>query len=286
MTTRQAVYPIHFSASLAPAEVELSASDLARSVTFYREVLGLQVRSHTPQRAELGTAERPLIVLHALDNPQPPQRSTGLYHLALLLPTRADLGRFLGHVAGLGLKIGASDHLVSEAIYLNDPDGHGIEIYRDRPRSEWPYAGGQLVMATDPLDAEGLLGSAEGTTWTGIPDATVMGHLHLKVSDQQAATAFYQLIGFELMVYLSGASFLSVNGYHHHLGLNVWESRGALAPAAGTPALRRAHFQLDRDELAGLKERLQSAGLPFEEDESFADMTDPAGNRLRFKVGE
>ncbi|AZI41427.1 VOC family protein [Deinococcus psychrotolerans] len=284
MTSQPAVDPIHFSASLAPAEVELSVRDLARSVAFYREVLGLQVRSHTSHRAELGTAERPLIVLHALDNPQPPQRSTGLYHLALLLPGRADLGRFLKHVSDLGLRVGASDHLVSEAIYLNDPDGHGIEVYRDRLRSEWPQVDGQLVMATDPLDAAGVLGSSEGTVWTGLPSGTVMGHIHLKVSDQQTATAFYQLIGFELTVQFLGASFLSAGGYHHHLGLNVWESRAAPAPAEDTPALRRAHFQLSRDDLAGLKERLQSAGLPFEEGESFADLTDPAGNQLRFSV--
>lgn len=287
MTTEQALQALQSTplpSSLAPAEVELSVADLARSLAFYRDVLGLKLRSYTDQRAELGTDERPLIVLHTLENPQQPQRSTGLYHLALLLPTRADLGRFLRHVADLGIRIGASEHLVSEAVYLNDPDGHGIEVYRDRPRSEWPYVAGQLGMATDPLDTEGVLGSAVGTVWTGIPAGTVVGHLHLKVSNQQAATAFYQLIGFEVMVQFPGASFLSVGGYHHHLGLNTWESRAASAPAVQTPALRRAHFQLSREDLTGLKERLASAGLPFEEGESFAAITDPAGNPLRFEV--
>ena len=272
-------------ATLAPAEVELSVSDLPRSTAFYQEVLGLTLRSQTPSRAELGTPERPLIVLHALEQPQPPSRSTGLFHLALLLPTRADLGRFIGHVSALGVRVGASDHLVSEAVYLNDPDGHGIEVYRDRPRSEWAFSGGEVEMNTLPLDVEAVMQSASGTKWTGTPADTVMGHIHLKVSDLQAATDFYRSLGFDLMSSrYPGASFLSVGGYHHHLGLNVWHSQGAPGPVANTPALRLAHFELGASELTALTQRLAQRGLPAETSANAAELSDPAGNRLRFSV--
>ncbi len=273
-----------FSAALAPAAVELSVSNLPRSVAFYREVLGMTLRSSSEQRAELGTAGRRLVVLHALAQPEPAQRSTGLYHLALLLPTRADLGRFLGHVAELGLRIGASDHLVSEAVYLSDPDGHGIEVYRDRPRAEWPRVGGQVQMASDPLDAPGLLGSAGDRVWSGLPAETVMGHLHFKVADQQAASEFYRWLGFEPVAELPGASFLSVGGYHHHLGLNVWDSRGALPPPANTPALLEAHFTLSAADLSALEQRLAAGGLPAQSEKGAVSLSDPSGIRLRFSV--
>lgn len=275
--------------TLRPDAAELSVSDLPRSLAFYQTVLGLSVLSQAAGRAELGVAgaERPLLVLHALAQPAPPQRASGLYHFALLLPSRADLGRFLRHVAGLEVRIGASDHLVSEAIYLNDPDGHGIEVYRDRPRSEWPYEAGpqgqQLRMATDPLDVQGVLDSAGTTGWNGLPAGSSMGHLHLKVSDQRAASAFYQALGFEPVVELPGASFLSVGGYHHHLGLNTWESRGAGAPAANTPALRLAHFSVEAAEFPALLARLEALQVPLPVTaDGTAELTDPSGTRLRF----
>ncbi|WP_420596231.1 VOC family protein [Deinococcus sp.] len=271
--------------TLAPAEVELGVSNLPRSLTFYRKVLGLTLRSQTEKSAELGTPQRALIVLHALEQPQPPRRSTGLFHLALLLPTRADLGRFIEHLAALGVRLGASDHVVSEAVYLNDPDGHGIEVYRDRPRSEWTWIGGEIEMNTLPLDIEAVVQSASGTKWTGIPADTVMGHIHLKVSDLQTATDFYRSLGFDLMFSgYPGASFLSVGGYHHHLGLNVWQSQGAPAPAENTPALRLAHFSLGANDLAALKRRLNEVGQVADEGADFLAMTDPAGNHLRFSV--
>ena len=279
--------------TLRPDAAELSVSDLPRSLAFYQTVLGLSVLSQATGRAELGVAgaEGPLLVLHALAQPALPQRASGLYHFALLLPSRADLGRFLRHVAGLEIRIGASDHLVSEAIYLNDPDGHGIEVYRDRPRSEWPYEvgpqGQQLRMATDPLDVQGVLDSAGTTGWNGLPAGSSMGHLHLKVSDQRAASAFYQALGFEPVVELPGASFLSVGGYHHHLGLNTWESRGAGAPAANTPALRLAHFSVEAAKFPALLARLEALQVPLQvtadgTEPDWAELTDPSGIRLRF----
>ncbi|WP_161883584.1 VOC family protein [Deinococcus alpinitundrae] len=274
--------------TLRPDAAELSVSDLARSVAFYQTVLGFSVLSQTAGQAELGVtgAGWPLLVLHALERPAPPQRASGLYHFALLLPSRADLGRFLGHVAGLGVRIGASDHLMSEAIYLNDPDGHGIEVYRDRLRSEWPYEAGsqgqQLKMATDPLDVQGVLDSAGTTLWTGLPVGSVMGHLHLKVSDQPASSRFYQALGFELMTEFPGASFLAVGGYHHHLGVNVWESRGAGPPAPNTPALQLAQFSVEAAEFPALLSRLEAMPVPVQATQEWAELTDPSGIRLRF----
>ncbi|AWN23783.1 glyoxalase [Deinococcus irradiatisoli] len=273
--------------SLELGAIELGVSDLPRSVEFYRTVLGLEVLSQTRHRTELGTSERSLVVLHALAEPVPAQRpATGLYHFALLLPSRADLGRFVRRVAELGVRIGASDHLVSEAVYLHDPDGHGIEVYRDRPRGEWTFLPGphgpQVQMATDPLDVQGVLSSAGDTRWTGLPSGTRMGHFHFKVSDQGAARDFYRQLGFERMTEFPGASFLAVGGYHHHLGLNVWESRGAAPPAPHTPALRLAHFTLKPGEFASLLARLQGVGLPLDLGEGGLELGDPSGNRLHF----
>ncbi|GAA4016477.1 VOC family protein [Deinococcus rubellus] len=288
------IAPLSALLTLLPDAAELSVADLPRSLAFYQTVLGFSVLSRTVTRAELGVAgaKQPLLILHALERPAAPAtRATGLYHLALLLPSRADLGRLLRHVAGLNVPIGASDHLVSEAIYLTDPDGHGIEVYRDRPRSEWPYEAGprgrQVKMATDPLDVQGVLGSAGNTVWSGLPAATRLGHLHLKVSDQQAASQFYQALGFELMTEFPGASFLAVGGYHHHLGFNVWESRGASPPAANTPALRLARFTLEAAEFPALLARLEAAQMSVQASadqttNDWAELSDPSGNRLRF----
>lgn len=281
------VSPLPALLTLLPDAAELSVADLARSLNFYQTVLGFSVLSQTAARVELGVAgtQRPLLTLHALERPAPRQRATGLYHFALLLPSRADLGRFLRHIAGLGVPIGASDHLVSEAIYLSDPDGHGLEVYRDRPRSEWPYEAGprgqQLKMATDPLDVQAVLDSAGQTEWRGLPAGTRLGHLHLKVGDQQAASQFYQALGFEPMMEFPGASFLSVGGYHHHLGLNVWESPGAGPPAPNTPALRLAHFSVERAEFPALLARLEAAQVPVQVTADFTELSDPGGIRLR-----
>lgn len=151
------------------------------------------------------------------------------------MPTRADLGRFVRHAGGLGVRLGQSDHLVSEAFYLQDPDGHGIEVYRDRPRGEWRWVGGEVRMAGDPIDLPGLLLEAgPPAPWTGLPDGTVMGHVHLRVADLGAAEAFYAgTLGFDVVSRWPGALFVSVGGYHHHLGLNTWQSLGGeAAPGA------------------------------------------------------
>lgn len=210
--------------------VSLQVADLERSVTYYRRVLGLRVLDRATSHATLAAEgdDRPLVELHERPGaaPVPRRGRLGLFHFAILLPDRAALGRFVAHLAKLGEPAGASDHRVSEAIYLHDPDGLGVEVYADRPRSTWRHVGRQLVMTTEPLDIEDLLLAGRGEPWTGMPAGTVIGHVHLRVGDLAAAEAFYhEALGFDKVVWTyPGALFLSAGGYHHHLGLNVWAS--------------------------------------------------------------
>lgn len=217
--------------------VHVQVADLERSLQYYRDVLGLQLREqpgHHAALAALGDGE-PLLVLHERHGAAPVRRrgQLGLFHFAILLPSRAALGQFVRHLATLGVPAGAGDHLVSEAFYLSDPDGLGIEVYADRPRESWRRVGRELMMATDPVDVEGLRRDAEGGVWKGMPAAAVMGHVHLHVGDIPRASAFYSdALGFDRMVWsYPGALFLGAGGYHHHLGTNTWAGPGAKSPA-------------------------------------------------------
>ncbi len=207
--------------------VRLQVADLVRSVAFYDRVLGLSLRQGNAHTAILGTGNGvPLVELHERPGARPvPRRGRlGLFHFALLLPDRAALGRFLVHLSGLGLSPGMSDHLVSEAVYLNDPDGLGIEVYADRPREQWRMEGDNLAMATLPLNVAEVIESGAGAHWSRMPDAARMGHVHLHVGDLERSAAFYhQGLGLDRVVLgYPGAMFLSAGGYHHHLGTNTW----------------------------------------------------------------
>ena len=214
-----------------PGRVKLQVTRLDRSADFYTAVIGFEVAAQRPGalvlRAGRGDGP-PLIELHERPGGRPvaPGSRLGLYHFAILVPDRGALGRFLVHAVRAGLRLGSADHLVSEALYLSDPDGLGIEVYADRPRSTWRTEAGELMMATDPLDLGGLAASAEGE-WSGMPAETAIGHVHLHVGDLGAAEAFYhRALGFDRTVSrYPGALFLSASGYHHHLGTNVWAKR-------------------------------------------------------------
>jgi catechol 2,3-dioxygenase len=231
--------------------VRLQVSDLARSLAYYQGVLGLRVIAESHGRAVLGAQidDRPLVELDELRGAKPvPRRGRiGLYHFAIRLPDRPSLGRFLAHLEELGEYAGMSDHFVSEAIYLTDPDGLGIEVYSDRPRSTWKHHDGQLVMTTVPLDVgsvmQGAAESAEGVTWRGMPPGTVIGHVHLHVGDLENAAAFYhEGLGLDKTVWnYPGALFLSAGGYHHHLGTNTW---AAGAPPAGPEDARLLEWEV------------------------------------------
>jgi catechol 2,3-dioxygenase len=254
-------------------QVSLTVRDLERSLLFYRDVLGFRdvagptdAGSKDPalRTALLGAGQRVLVELHEnKDAVAKPRRSTGLYHFAILVPSRAALGRSLRRLVEKQYPLtGASDHLVSEALYLDDPDGLGIEIYRDRPRHEWPVRNGQLMMATDPLDLQSIIDEpGADTAWSGLEAGTVIGHVHLHVPHLDAAEAFYcGRIGFEPTVRgYPGALFVAAGGYHHHLGLNTWTGIGAPPPPEHAVGLRS--FTIESTQLQPSEIRDDSAAV-------------------------
>jgi catechol 2,3-dioxygenase len=223
------------------ASATLGVADLDRSLRFYRDLAGLREMSRDGPRVSLGTEGAPILhLLEERDAAPPPPRATGLYHTAILYPDRAALARVIRHIAAKGHPFtGASDHLVSEAFYLDDPDGLGVELYRDRPRSEWKWNGDTIQMASLPLDVDDVLAAAD-RAFDGAPRGTRIGHLHLKVSDIAQAEAFYgDVAGFSVMTrFGSSATFLAADGYHHHIGANTWQSLAAGPAPAGHAGLR------------------------------------------------
>ncbi|ODN71974.1 Catechol-2,3-dioxygenase [Methylobrevis pamukkalensis] len=256
-------------------------------------MLGLAVQARSDTAAVLGAdGGVPLVTLVATpDAAAPAPRAAGLFHLAILLPSRLDLGRWTQSMAASRRTVqGAADHLVSEAIYLADPEGNGIEIYRDRPRNEWPRRDGRIEMDNAPLDFDGLLAlaRADGTPWTGAPSRTRMGHIHLNVNDLGPTEGFYVgRLGFDAMATMRGALFVSAGGYHHHLGLNTWAARNGAPRDPAALGLRHAVIELpDAASLAAYVGELESAGLAVERPTSdIALLRDPSGNRLLLAAG-
>jgi catechol 2,3-dioxygenase len=263
--------------------VHLTVSDLDRSVGFYEAHVGLIAHHRDDRTARLGAGEADLLVLS--QDPSAPRAlgTTGLYHFALLVPSRAELARSLTRLLERRTELqGAADHGVSESLYLADPDGIGIEIYRDRPRGEWPMAGGHLRMGVDPLDLNGLLRDDTGGT-AGLPRSTTMGHVHLQVSRLPESEHFYgSVLGFEVMQrYGPSALFLSAGGYHHHIGLNTWLGVGAPPPPAGAIGLRHFIVRLPTEAaLAEVADRVRIADLAVEATSDGLLLRDPSGNTV------
>ena len=271
--------------------VRLQISDLARALAYYETVLGLRTLERGPDRALLAAHgdDAPLLELRARPGARPraPRGGLGLYHFAILLPDRAALGRFVRHVAELGVRAGAGDHLVSEAFYLQDPDGLGIEVYADRPRETWRRVDRQLMMATDPVDVADLVRAAGDAPWTGMPDGTVMGHVHLHVGDLAQARAFYsEVLGFDRIVWrYPGALFLGAGGYHHHLGTNSWAGPDAQPAADGDARLLEWTVVLpDAVSVDAAAASLAAGGFPAERDGTDLVTRDPWGTQLRVVV--
>jgi catechol 2,3-dioxygenase len=264
--------------------VHLTVADLGRSLDYYRGSIGLEVLATEGGRARLGAAGVELLVLEEIPGARPADGFAGLYHFALLVPERADLARWLAHAARTRVPVtGASDHFVSEAIYLRDPDHHGIEIYWDRPRTLWEGQMGR--MGTWPLDLDGLLGELESRDepFRGQPAGTTMGHVHLRVAEIESTVRFYRdVLGFGLMAQLGPqAAFLSAGGYHHHLGANVWESRGAPPPPPGSTRLAQVTVLVpDGDERDRILARAAASGAAVED----GLVHDPSGNPVRLEV--
>ena len=271
----------------AIGKVRLRVADVDALAAFYERVVGLGAVERDGELVRLGPAGGPPLVelVSAPGAPPAPSFSTGLFHLAILVPDRPGLARSLRRIADAGWRLtGASDHLVSEALYLQDPEGNGIEIYRDRPREQWGRDRGELRMATLPLDLESVLaelpaGDAEAN---GMPAGTRIGHVHLQVNAIPAAEAFYNgEVGLDVMVRsYPGALFLAAGGYHHHVGVNTWQSEGAPPPPEGALGLDRYELVFpdggSRDEAAG---RVARTGEPVELSEGVL-ATDPSGNRV------
>jgi catechol 2,3-dioxygenase len=268
-------------------KVRLQVADLDRSLTYYGKVLGFRVISRTSDSIVLGPHgdDREIVELRQLASARrvPERGLLGLYHFAILVPDRPALGRFVAHLAELGLRAGMADHAVSEAVYLTDPDGLGIEVYADRARDTWRYDERQIYMTTARLDAEDLMRAANGERWSGMPAGTVLGHVHLYVDAIEQATAFYHdALGFDKVVWsYPGALFLSAGGYHHHLGTNTW---AAGAPRASENDARLLEWEIivptasDGDRAAA---SLISAGYSATRAGSTWQTVDPWGTALR-----
>lgn len=274
------------------SQVNLKVQSLERSLAFYQEVIGFKVYEKTDKSAKL-TADGKTVLL-SIEQPSdvtPKKgRTTGLYHYALLLPERTDLANILKHLLQTGYPLqGASDHLVSEALYLADPDGNGIEIYTDRPASKWDWNSGQVVMATEALDAEDLLAEGADQSWNGLPKGTVMGHIHLHVAELAKTEEFYTKgLGFEVVSrYGPQALFISSGKYHHHIGLNTWNGVGAPKPADNSVGLESYTMVLpDEANLKNTVARLKEIEAPVEEEKGIFITEDPSGNRIRLETAK
>jgi catechol 2,3-dioxygenase len=271
--------PLHVGA------VALKVRDLDRLTAYYRDALGFAVLDQDRDSATLGAGGVPLVHLEHAPNAKPDDsRTAGLYHTAFLVPTRADLARWLLAVAEKRVPLtGASDHFVSEAIYLDDPEGNGIEVYRDRTQDEWEWTGDDLKITTDPLDIDDLVPAAGPESWSGAPDGMRIGHVHLRVGDVEQAEAFYRdTIGLAVTRRRRGASFMSSGRYHHHVAGNIWHSAGAGRRDEGRAGL--AWFSLEAaDEAAfdGVKARLAQAGASLRDIPSGIETADPWGTRVQ-----
>ena len=268
--------------------VHLRVRDLDRAIDFYTESLGLRLHHRDGNIARLGAGVSDLLVLGGAPEATRPRGTTGLYHFAVLVPSRRDLARSLRHLIRRRLPLtGMSDHLVSESLYLSDPEGNGIEVYRDRPRGEWPVVDGLLRMTTDPLDVDSLLAESgpEDAPWAGFPSGTRIGHVHLHVAHLADSERFYsELLGFELRQRFGrSALFLAAGGYHHHIGLNTWAGVGAPPPTPGSLGLR--HFEVllpDGGTFDQLLARLREAGVAVTHASDGSEAVDPSGNTVRF----
>ncbi|WP_456275403.1 VOC family protein [Bacillus sp. AK128] len=271
-------------------QVALKVQSIERSVEFYKEFIGLKILHQDKGQAVLtADGKQPLLYLEEPVDVIPKQsRTTGLYHFALLVPTRSDLANVLQHFINKNLKLqGASDHLVSEALYLADPDGNGIEIYADRSSSEWEWNNGEVVMATKALNIRDLLSEVTESPWKGMPANTLMGHIHLHVSELTDTNEFYcKGLGFDVVsLYGNQALFISSGGYHHHIGLNTWNGVGAPCPDKKSVGLNWFSIVFsDEIFLQATVGRLQELSAPLKKESTHYFTEDPSGNVMKLVV--
>jgi len=271
------------------SQLTLKVSNLVQSIAFYEHVLGMQTIEYAANCVHLGVSDnRVLLTLVQQDQVTSLQsQTTGLYHFAILLPTRAALAQIAIHLSKCAIRYGSSDHLVSEALYLSDPDGNGIELYRDRPSDEWHWNGNQVAMTVDPLRFDDLMRSAPVAEWSGMPKGTIIGHIHLHVSNIAQSERFYcDGLQFEVVNrYGAQALFLSSGKYHHHIGVNTWQGVGAPSPLASSVGL--AHFTVvypDEQMRQRVLERLKKMDAPLIVCDHDYETVDPAGNVIQIEI--
>ena len=279
-----------FDMDAAPMRIDtvrLKVRDLDKVSAFYQRVLGLAPLESGPNRIVFGTGGAPLFELDGdAGLARHDARQAGLFHTAFLMPSRPDLARWVTHAVANEVAIqGASDHLVSEAIYLADPEGNGIEVYADRPVKAWHGAGGEIRMSTDPLDVQGLLKTTGGVDWQGFPEGGRIGHVHLQVGDTGEAEGFYRdVLGFDVVAHYPGASFFGSGGYHHQLAGNVWNSRRAGQRPEGTAGLASVGITVrDAAALAAITARADAAGIAVAENADGVTLSDPWGTAISLR---
>lgn len=267
----------------------LLVRDLDHQSEFYQQALGFELRAAEGNTRRLGTQTEDIVILEGSPAAPPSGRTTGLYHIAVLLPSRAELARSLWRLVDSHYRLeGAADHAVSEALYLADPEGNGIELYRDRDRRDWPIQDGKLAMYNAPIDLDALLVEAEReSAGSPVHPLTRMGHIHLRASSIPANLSFYvDILGFDLMQrYGPSAAFVSAGGYHHHVGMNTWETAGAPPAPPGSLGMQRYEILLPGDStLHAVRDRLQAAQLPVEPSAGGWLVSDPAGVQILLKT--
>ena len=268
--------------------VRLKLRDLEAGAAFYENILGLRRISAEVGRVVLGTSKTALLELIAAPAAAARDpRDAGLFHTAFLLPSRASLGAWLAFAMAKGVAVqGASDHVVSEAIYLADPEGNGIEVYADTPPSAWHDASGKLLMTTQALDADGVLAAGQAGSWQGFPDDGLIGHIHLQVGDTAAAEKFYgDVVGFDLTKRYPKASFFGADGYHHQLACNTWNSQGAGERPRNATGLDGFEILLRQSEDHDtILERAARAGVGIEQNGESVSLRDPWGNSITLRA--
>lgn len=280
---------LHPTTKLGP--VHIKVTDLDKSVKFYEEVIGLRAIERKQNIVEFATIDNQTLLIVEADPTfeiLPAQSHSGLYHFAILVPDQASLGLVLRNIAEHNVPLGQGDHEVSEALYLNDPDGNGIEIYRDRPRSAWHInSDGSVRLLTDPVNVDGLLKASEGLSWEGLPSGTVMGHVHFHVGNLEVAKQFYcDVLGFkQTSTYGKQALFVAAGDYHHHIGLNIWA--GQNAPMNPEHAVGIKNFTIVLPDLVALGEvigRLNEANISYDQNGTTVTLTEPFGVGIKLSV--
>ncbi|MDQ6876657.1 MAG: VOC family protein [Candidatus Dormibacteraeota bacterium] len=289
---------VSIAAATGVGAVHLAVTDRERALRFYRDYLGLTPLGSDDHRLRLGAGGRELVVLYPGAERAVVPHTSGLYHLALLVPDRRELARVIARLGALRWDQYPTDHVMTKANYLWDPDGNGIEVYAESPEDgTLGFANGTFVATDkdgrqrsgrDPIDLTELLShlAESDSIESPLPEATRMGHVHLHVADVDEALGFYHdLVGFDVMGHVPGVGFVSAGGYHHHLGLNTWAGQGARPAPSGSAGLRQFTIEVptgrDLDALAG---RLEQAGVPVTESGDGFSASDPSANAVHFKV--